>query len=321
MLLVTADEIPGLLPMAEAIQTMREAFVSISNGDLEVADRQALKLDGGTALVMGAARSGVGTAGKLMSVIPGNRDRGLPGTVGMLLLMDGETGEPLALMDATALTARRTAAANGCAIDLLARSDALTGLLVGCGTQATEQLLMMDTVRGLREIRVMGADPGESGSFADRMQERVGASLRAVSDPAAALEGVDLVISATTSIEPVIPGSAVPDGCHVSGIGSFRPDMREFDRALLERAGIYVESRATALEEAGELIDARAAGITAPEQWTEVGEVLAGRSPGRVEPGQVTFFKSVGHAAYDLFAARAVFEAARARGAGREWKP
>jgi ornithine cyclodeaminase/alanine dehydrogenase-like protein (mu-crystallin family) len=320
MLLIEASEIPRLLPLTEAIPLMRRAFGLISAARASTAPRQVLPLENGTGLLMGAAAADTGIVGKLVAVMPANRRQGLPGSTGMLLLMDASTGEPLALMDGTTLTAHRTAAANGLVIDLLARADARRGLLVGCGTQAAAQAGAMDAVRDLEEIRVLGRDLQEAERFVRAHQERVGAVLRPVGDPASALDAVDLVVSATNSLEPVIPGDRVPPGCHVSGIGSFRADMREFDLELLARAAIFVESRVTALEEAGELIAARDAGCTSPAQWTEVGEVLDGAAAGRTDRQQCTFFKSVGHAAYDLVAARAVYDAARERGVGTHWQ-
>ena len=321
MLLISATEIPQLLPLPGAIPLMRQAFELISAGGVSIAERQVLSLEKGTGLLMGAAGKGTGVMSKLISVMPENRRLGLPGSVGMLLLMDDATGEPLALLDGTALTAHRTAAANGFVIDLLAREDSRRGLLVGCGTQAAAQVEAMDAVRELEEIRVLGKTPGAAGAFVLDMQDKVRARLRQAADPVAALRDVDLVVSATTSTEPVTPGAEVPPGCHVSGIGSFRPGMRELDELLVARADIFVESRKTAMEEAGELIAARAAGITSPGRWAEIGEVLAGTVPGRHDQQQITLFKSVGHAVYDLQAARAVYEAAKARGAGLEWEP
>ena len=321
MLLISSAEIPGLLPVAEAMTVMRRAFISISRKSASLAHRQALKLPSGTGLLMGAAQEQLGIGAKLVSIMPGNREQGLPGSVGLVLLMDDVTGEPLAMLDGTSLTSCRTAALNACAMDLLAREDARTALLVGCGTQAEAQLEAMDTVRELEEIRVLGREANRVNEFIARNLGRVSCSLQAFTDPATALRDVDLIISATDSVNPVIPGKLVPPGCHVSGIGSFRPDMREFDEALLRRAEIFVESRETAVAEAGELIAAREKGISPAKRWAEVGEVLSGIMPGRQSPEQVTFFKSVGHAVFDLYVARAIYEAAGDRGAGQGWRP
>jgi ornithine cyclodeaminase len=321
MLLLDAAEIPRLLPMHRAIPLMRDAFMSISRGSAALAHRQALPMESGTGLLMGSAEAGLGLAAKLVAIMPGNRARGLPGSIGLVALLDDRSGEPLALLDGTSLTSVRTAALNGCAIDLLARGDARTALLVGCGTQAATQAAAMDTVRELEEIRVLGRDPDRARVFAETVQEGLRAPVRLVDDASTGLEGVDVVTAATNSRHPVLPGDRVPPGCHVSGVGSFTPGMREFDDALLERAAIFVESRETALAEAGELIAAREAGITAECEWTELGEVLAGLKPGREHEAQVTFFKSVGHSVFDLYAARRIYDTAREQGAGLDWQP
>jgi ornithine cyclodeaminase len=321
MRLVNAAEIPRLLPMEQAIELMRDAFVTISEASASLAHRQALPMSSGTGLLMGAAKEGLGLGCKLVAVMPGNAARGLAGSIGLVALMDDETGVPLALLDGTSLTSVRTAALNGCAVDLLARADASTALLVGCGTQAVTQAEAMDSVRELEEIRVLGRDPERARDFVDRLNGRLRCAVRLVSDPLAALAGVDLITAATNSLEPVLPGADIPDGCHVSGIGSFRPDMREFDEGLIGRAAVFVESRGTALDEAGELIAADAAGVSRQRDWTEIGEVLAGRSAGRTGDRQVTYFKSVGHSVFDLYAARAIYDRALAEDAGLAWEP
>jgi ornithine cyclodeaminase len=321
MLLISSAEIPDLLPIAEAVPLMRKAYVSISRREAALAQRQALELPSGTGLLMGAAEKQLGFGAKLVAVMPGNKAQDLPGSIGLVALLDDATGKPLALLDGTSLTSLRTAALNACAIDLLARKDARIALLVGCGTQAEEQLAAMATVRDLKEIRVLGREAGRVSRFIRRNRDRVSIPLQGYTEPETALRNVDLVTSVTNSMVPVLPGARVPAGCHVSGIGSFRPGMREFDEALVRRAGIFVESRETALEEAGELIAAHEAGVVSPESWTEIGEVISGTAPGRKHPDQVTFFKSVGHAVFDLHAARAIYESARERRAGQRWQP
>lgn len=321
MLLIGAAEVARLLPMGRAVALMREAFLTISEGSASLAHRQALPMSSGTGLLMGAARDGLGLGAKLVAIVPGNRARGLPGSIGLVALLDDATGEPLALLDGTSLTSVRTAALNGCAIDLLARPDASTALLVGCGTQALAQAEAIDTVRELAEIRVLGRDRDRARAFVEARQPGLRAPLRLVSGAEEALQGADLVTSVTNSHEPVLPGERVPQGCHVSGIGSFTPAMREFDEALLRRAAIFVESRATALDEAGELIAADASGAASRATWTELGEVIAGRRPGRQSDSQVTFFKSVGHPVFDLFAARHIYDAALREGVGQSWRP
>ena len=321
MRLISNDDIQLALPMQDAIPLMGRAFLAMAEGVVDNAERQVLEISGGHALLMGATVAGRGIAGKMMTVIPGNRSRNLPVSSGVAVLISDQDGRSLALMDATSLTAWRTAAAAGFAIDLLARPAAEVGLMIGCGTQAEAQVVAMATVRDLREIRVMGRTPENVALFVERLQPRLQARLIATDCEQHALQDVDIITAATTSTNPVVDGSSIPHGCHVSGVGSFRADMCEFDRSLIQRADIFVESRASALEEAGELIAARLAGVSDPASWSEVGEVVAKRRPGRTGERQITFYKSVGQAAFDLFAAQAIYQAAEAQDLGTQWVP
>lgn len=319
MLLLSAAQIEAALPMPRAVEVMREAFVVISEQRAQVAQRQALPLESGTGLLMGAAVENIGIAAKVVSVMPGNAARSLPGTVGSLLLMDPETGRPMAFMDGTALTAWRTAAISACAIDQLARPESHKALLIGCGTQASTQVLGMDAVRDLGEIAVHASDQQQVADFIDTHQARVKARLLPADPLPEFVVGSDIIVTATNSHRPVFDANDVRPGCHINGIGSFRHDMCEIDPALVGRAKVFVESPTTAADEAGELVAAVQAGQSRVEDWTELGEVIAGRAGGRDNEQQLTLFKSVGHAVFDLYAARAVFDAARAQGLGHAW--
>lgn len=321
MRLISAAELTKLLPISSAIPLMREAFPLISSGAANVAERQAIEVAQGTGLLMGAALDSKGIAAKLVSVMPGNQSKKLPGSIGLVLLMDDETGTPLALMDGSSLTAIRTAALNACAIDLLSRPDSETALLIGCGTQGAAQLAGLSEVRSLRQIRVMGRHEGKTSEFVDKHQSRVDAELCVAMDQQAAMQGVDIIVAATNSLNPVIHGKWVPEGCHVSGVGSFKQGMCEFDSELLSKASIFVEKRETASSEAGELMTAVSSGISKESDWSEIGEVITGQRPGRQSHQEITYFKSVGHAVFDLLAARAVWKAAVEQGVGQDWSP
>lgn len=321
MRLISAAELTKLLPISDAIPLMREAFQLISNGTAKVAQRQVLEVAGGTGLLMGAALDSKGIAAKLVSVMPGNISNDLPGSIGLVLLMDDDTGAPLALMDGSSLTAIRTAALNAYAIDLLSRQDSEVALLIGCGTQGAAQLEGLSNVRDFRQIRVMGRNVGRTSVFVDNNQSRIDAELCVAMDPEAATDGVDIIVAATNSKNPVIHGKWVPKGCHVSGVGSFKQGMCEFDNELLIKASIFVEKRQTAASEAGELMAAVASGVSKESDWSEIGEVIGGQRSGRLSDEEITYFKSVGHAVFDLLAARAVWEAAIEQGIGQDWQP
>lgn len=317
--LLSGADIRRALPMPEAVAAMKEAFATISGGTavappravLSVPDREA------TVLLMGGCVPGHALTGKTVAIFQRNRERGLPVVQGLLQVMDPESGTPQALMDGGALTAWRTGAAGGAAADLLARQDARTAALIGCGAQAETQLLALDTVRELDEVRVCGRRESSARDFATRLQPAVQARLVAVSDAARALRGADLVVTATNSIEPVFDGTQLEPGCHITGVGSFTPWMRELDEATVVRAHVFIDHRAAALAEAGDLIAAVRAGRSNPDDWSELGEVVLGHAPGRREPGEITLFKSVGHAVQDAVAGERIRAAAERLGLGR----
>jgi ornithine cyclodeaminase len=315
MRLISATDLRRALPMSEAVPLMESAFAAITNNTLQTAERQVMKLDQGTGLVMAATAPGKGNVVKMVSVIPGNRARGLETSRGMLFLQDERNGEPLALIDGTALTAWRTAAAVGAATRLLARPQARQGLLIGCGTQARTQVLAMDAVLGLERIEVTGRAMPEAEKFVDEMQQQVSATLCAAAPGAAAVEAADVITAATTSTTPVLDGRRVSRGCHVNGVGSFRADMREFDDLLIGRSRVFVEQRDSAMAEAGELIAADANGTRPAREWTEMGRVVDQPAEGRRYDDEITFFKS----AYDLWAARAILDAAQRLNLGTSW--
>jgi len=326
MRLLRQADIETALPMSEAIEMMAQAFVAITDHSVHSAERQVLKTAGGHALMMGAccneSQGPAGVVTKLVTVIPGNREKGLPVSSGLALLVDHEDGQPLALLDATALTTWRTAAAAGFATDLLARKDAHRGMMVGSGTQARAQLLAMDSVRKLEEIWVMARNAGAVEDLIKAVQPEVSARLLVVKSPDEndlAVSQANIITTATTSNTPVISGNAVEAGCHVNGIGSFRPGMCELDEAFIAKASVFVESRLTAALEAGELMAACESGVTSSESWREVGEVAGGLATGREHDDQITFYKSVGHSVFDLFAASAAYRKSESLGLGEVW--
>ena len=264
----------------------------------------------------GGACEGGALGAKLVSFFPGNAARGLPVTPGLVVLLSPDTGEPLALVDGTFLTAWRTGAASGAATDLLAPPGAAVAAVFGAGAQARTQVMAIDTVRALEEIRIYSRTPSSLESFVDGLQAATRATLRAADSPRAAVVDADVICTATTSKTPVFAGADLKPGAHVNGVGSFTPAMQEVDVETVRRARIFVDSLASAAAEPGDLLNAIAAGVTAPAQWTELGAVVAGADPGRGDR-ELTFFKSVGLAVQDVAAGAAVLERAALLGLGR----
>jgi alanine dehydrogenase len=317
--LLSAADLRAALPMPAAVAAMKAAFAALSTGQANAPQRTALPVPPveGVSLFMPAflPGGGLGALGaKIVSVFPHNPERGQPIIHGLVIMLDPSSGEPVALCDGTFLTAWRTGAASGAATDLLARPDVRVAALLGCGVQARTQALAIDAVRTLAEMRVYAPHPDRVQQFIGEMQPLVEAALVAAPSSAEAVRDADIICAATTSATPVFDGQLLNAGAHVNGVGSYTTQMQEVDAATVSRARIFVDSRAAALAEAGDLMIPMKAGRTRVEDWIELGEVAAGLKPGRQSPHEITFFKSVGVAVQDVAAAgRALAEAQRLR--------
>lgn len=318
--LLSAHDLRAALPMPAAVAAMKAAYALLSTGAAHVPLRTAVPVPAAEAvsLYMPAYLPGTGLGAKIVSVFPHNAQRGLPVVNGLVVVLDAATGVPVALFDGTFLTAWRTAAGAAAGVDVLARPDARLGALIGCGAQGSTLVEAMDCVRPLELIRVFGLSREQVERFVRTRQPAVSARLVAAASADEAVAGADVVCTATTSSTPVFDGQRLKPGAHVSGIGSYTLDMQEVDAATVRRARVFIDSRAPILAEAGDLVIPLRAGQTRAEDWTELGEVVAGLKPGRQSPDDITFFKSVGNAVQDVAAASQALAAARLLGLGQE---
>lgn len=249
---------------------------------------------------------------KLVTVTPANGARGLPAVNAVYLLFDARTGAPRALVDGEELTLRRTGAVSALAASRLARADASRLLVVGTGRLAPHLALCHACVRPLREIRIWGRRSAAAEQAARELAaaldgEGAGAQVSTCADLEAGVRWADLITCATLSREPLVRGAWLQPGQHVDLVGAFRPDMREADDDCLRRAAVWVDTRAGALAEAGELVQGIAAGaLTADHVRGELADLVRGGGTARRDPAEITLFKSVGTALADLAAARLV---------------
>ncbi|MCS7050552.1 MAG: ornithine cyclodeaminase, partial [Thermomicrobium sp.] len=302
------------------------AFADLSAGRAQVPLRVPLEVAEyrGTTLVMPAYVPSSGGLGlKVVSVFPDNPSRHAKPTIhAAVLTLAPETGEPLALLDGTYLTALRTGAASGAATDLLARPDARTLLVIGAGAQGPTQAWAVLTVRPIEKIFVYDRDPSQVATFPDRVRSLVPdvrAEFVAVDDLARVLPNVDVICTATTAREPLFADELVPAGVHINAIGAFTDEMQEIPPETVARAYVVVDSVAAALAEAGDLIKPLRAGlIDRSHVETELGQIVSGAKPGRTAPTQITLFKSVGNAVQDVAVASEAVRRARASGVGTE---
>jgi ornithine cyclodeaminase len=318
LLVLSAADVWRLLPMAECVDVMRGALGDLARGRVEQPLRTILKPQAAPGLMafMPAYRAGAFGV-KVVGVFHGNSARGKDSHQGAVLLFDGETGEPLAAMNASAITAIRTAAVSGLATKLLANADAGDLAILGAGTQARSHLLAMACVRTLRRVRVASRNPASAERFLGDMSAGSAVPIEVVASAEEAVRGADLIVTATSAAEPILRREWIADGAHLNAVGASLPTRREVDGATIGAASVFVDRRESALNEAGDYLLAVKEGA-APADCirAELGEVVIGAKPGRTSPKEITLFKSLGLAIEDLAAAQHVYARARAEGSG-----
>lgn len=293
------------IPIGELLDAVEAAYRDVAAGRDRSPLRTHVPLAGGDLLLMPGVRDAAsGSTVKLVTVTPGNADRGLPTIHAVVIWLDAETGEPRAVFDGATITAMRTGAASGVATRLLARTDSRVLALLGAGAQAAWQARAVLAARPIEEIRVYARDESRRRSFTDALAADLGPSItvRAMPDAEAAVRGSDVVCAATTATQPVFDAAWVNAGCHVNGIGSYRPDMVELPPELFGRAALVaVDAHAAVMAEAGDVLGAIASGVIGAEDLVEIGRVDHAAAATR-DPEAITVFKSVGLAIQDLAA-------------------
>lgn len=319
-LIIPQSEVPTLLPMAECIDAMAEALASLSRGDAVLPLRSMVWMPDRSGL-LGLMPAYLGTPTslglKVISYLPANHGTERDSHQGAVLLFDTATGNLLAVIDASSITAIRTAAVSGLATRLLARENAGDLAILGSGVQAESHLDAMRAVRPLRRVRVWSIHPAAARSFAERMSPRAGVAIEPVATAQAAVAGADIICTTTASPTPVLEGSWIAPGAHVNAVGACFAANRELDTAAVVRSRVIVDRRESALAEAGDLlIPMKEGAIDATHIAGELGDVLLRRVEGRRATSEVTLFKSLGIAVEDLAAAHLIHARARAQGRG-----
>jgi ornithine cyclodeaminase len=320
MRILPGADVRRALPMAAAIESQRRAFVALATGAAVLPLRTAVPVPAEDALsLFMPARVADDLGAKVVSVFPRNAARGVETVQGVLLLLDAMSGWPAALMDARELTAIRTGAASGLATDLLAVASARTAAILGTGALAGDQLRGVCAVRPIRRVRVYSRDLAHVAAFVARVCPEVSAEVLPAASAAEAVRDADVICAATTSATPVVLGRNLKPGVHVNGVGSYTAEMQEVDEETASRARtVFVDCRAAALAEAGDVVIALRREAIREENLVELGTVAAGLHAGRSSPDAVTFFKSVGVAVQDVAAGAEVLRRARELGLGTE---
>ncbi|MBC7183711.1 ornithine cyclodeaminase [Marinobacter guineae] len=308
MRVISAQEVAGALAWPALIERLATTF----REGVKAPPRHHHAMhrpDGEATMLLMPAWEEAGYIGmKMVNVFPQNANAGLPAISGLYILCEGQHGTPLACIDGSALTSRRTAAASALAARELARQDAESLLVVGTGKLAPMLIEAHAAVRPIRRVRVWGRNPDKATALADKFRDRF--DCEAVTDLETAAPQADIISCATLSTEPLIRGEWLRPGSHLDLVGAFRPSMRETDSQCLARSQVFVDTYAGALGEAGDILQAIDEGVfSKADLQAELAELLRGEKPGRTSDDAITLFKSVGASLEDLAAAIEVWEA------------
>jgi ornithine cyclodeaminase len=321
ILVLTAHEVEELLSMKDCIEVMADALAALARNEVDLPLRSVLRPHDAKGLMamMPAYRQGEAKAFglKAICVFPGNPRLGKDAHQGFVVLFSGETGEPLALMNASAITAIRTAAVSALATRLLAREDACEMTIIGSGVQARTHLSAISCVRRLKRVRVVSRNHEHARQLAAELRDRFPFPIEPLRSVEESVRAADLIVTATTSQEPVLKREWISPGTHLNAIGTYSAAAREIDAATMAAARIFVDRRESALNESGDYILAAKEGLIGPESIVaEIGELLVGKKTGRMAPDEITLFKSLGLAIEDVASAQYLFSKAQEESRG-----
>ena len=319
LLVVGAADVRRALPMRDCIELMTQTMSSVSRGDAKIPLRTMIMLPG--ANIFGAMPGYLerprALGAKLICVFPDNSRRGLASHCGVVVVFDPETGLARAVLDASSVTAVRTAAASAAATRALARQDAALLAILGAGEQAATHLEAIAAVRTLRSVHVWARRQEQARAFAVREGAHSSVPIAVAASAREAVACADIVCTVSGAHEPILHGEWLGAGTHVNLVGASQATTREADDSVVARSRYFVDLRASARAEAGELLHAIHAGLVKETHIiAEIGEVLNGSAPGRTGDDQITVYKSLGIAAQDLAAADAICARATASGLG-----
>ncbi len=311
VLVLNEHEVHELLTMSECIGVMEEALATLARGDAHQPLRSLVRASGASGFLglMPAYRAGQPPyfGLKEVCVFPSNPWRGLDTHLGAVLLHSGETGELLAVINASAITAIRTAAVSAVATKLLARENASRLAVIGSGVQARSHIKAIPLVREIREIRVFSRNRAQAESLGVQLSESVEEAVR----------DADIIVTATSSKEPVLRSKWIAPGTHINAVGSSVSTSRELDSATVAASSLFVDRRESTINEAGDYLFAlREGAITEDHIRAEIGDIVIGKAKGRNSPEEITLFKSLGLAIEDLASAAFLYDKAKRAGAG-----
>jgi len=320
VLVVNQSEVTELLPLRECMDAMEAAFKCVSRGDAIVPLRQVLWLPEkvGALGMMPTYMGDIETMGlKVVSVMSGNHGTEYDSHQGVVMLFEIEHGCLLSIIDASEITAIRTAATTGVATRLLAREDAGNLAILGSGVQARMHLEAMLITRKIRRVRVWSRTAENAYRFAEHESARHGIEVEITESAEAAVREADIICTCTSAREPVLHGAWLSDGTHVNAVGSSVAFTRELDTEAVVKSRLFVDKRESTLNEAGDFLFPYKEGAIGDDHIQgEIGDILLDKIPGRETDEEITLFKSLGIAVEDLAAAHLVYTKATEKGIG-----
>lgn len=320
VLILNQSEVRELLPMDECMDVMADTLKTLTEGNAILPLRHVMWLPEkvGALGTMPSYLGGIGMMGlKVISVFPGNHGTEYDSHIGTVMLFETKHGQLLAIVDASEITAIRTAAVSGVATRVLAREDASDLTIMGSGIQAASHLSAMLVARKIKRVRIWSRDADHAKAFAKREAQRHDIEIEAIADAQRSVEGADIICTTTAAPKPILQGAWLRAGAHINAVGSSIPFTRELDTAAMVKSKLFVDRRESTLNEAGDfLIPKKEGAIDDDHIKGEVGEVLLGKVSGRSSNDEITLFKSLGLAVEDVASAHHVYTKALQRNAG-----
>lgn len=319
VLFLSQKDVKDIVDMKEAINIVESAFSELYRGEVVMPVRTAINTEDGVTLIMPALLKEMKALGtKIVTVYKNNPKIGLPTILAIVVLNDPRTGAPLAIMDGAYLTAVRTGAVSGVATKYLANPDSKIVGMIGAGVQARTQLWAVSEVIKIENVKIYDTIENSAKSFVRDMSKKFDFDIQIVNTPREAVENSDVIITSSTSKNPVLDGNWLKEGAHINAIGSHTPDAREIDDITIKNSKIVVDSKEAILKECGDiLIPIKNKVIKKEDIYAELGEVVIGKKR-RKNPSEITLFKSVGLAIQDVSMAKLVYEKALRKNVGEE---
>ena len=318
ILIINGQQVRELLPMAACMDVMEDALKALGRGDAQNPLRSFTWLPdkrGLLAAMPALTEEALGI--KVISVFPGNINTKYESHMGAVMLFEATYGRPLALIDASEVTAIRTAAVSGVATRLLAREDAHNLAILGTGVQADVHLEAMMVARDIRSVRAWSRTLENREKFAARAKSRFGVTVELTETAEDAVNGADIICTVTSAREPVLLGDWVMSGTHINAAGASTASSREVDTSAMVKSRLFVDRRESTLNEAGDFLVPKQEGAVSDDHIrAELGEILLGEAAGRMSPDEITLFKSLGLAVEDLASAQYIHQQALEKGIG-----